>query len=56
MATPNATLILLLTPVLACFHASPQQVGTNKVEGQADTYTLSVKSQLVVETVMVKDK
>ena len=56
MATPNATLILLLTPVLACFHASAQQVGTNKVEGQADTYTLSVKSQLVVETVMVKDK
>lgn len=56
MATPNAILILLLTPLLACFHASAQQVGTNKVEGQADTYTLSVKSQLVVETVVVKDK
>lgn len=33
-----------------------QQIGTNKTQGQADTYTLSVKTQLVVETVVVKDK
>ncbi len=33
-----------------------QQVGQNKQAGAPDTYTLSVKAQLVVETVMVKDK
>ena len=32
-----------------------QQVGTNAT-GKSDTYTLTVKSQLVVETVVVKDK
>jgi VWFA-related protein len=36
--------------------AGAQQIGTNKAEGKADTYTLSVKSQLVVETVVAKDK
>jgi len=39
-----------------CIAAHAQQIGTNKVAGQSDTYTLSVKSQLVVETVVVKDK
>ena len=33
-----------------------QQIGSNKTDGQADRYTLTVKSQLVVETVVVKDK
>jgi VWFA-related protein len=36
--------------------AAAQQIGTNKAPGVPDTYTLSVKSQLVVETVVVKDK
>jgi VWFA-related protein len=36
--------------------AAAQQIGTNKAPGAPDTYTLSVKSQLVVETVVVKDK
>lgn len=43
---------LLMTAALA----GAQQVGTNKAAGAADTYTLSVKSQLVVETVVAKDK
>ncbi len=39
--------------------ASPmhaQTIGQNKEPGAADTYTLSVRSQLVVEAVTVKDK
>ncbi len=36
--------------------AMAQQVGQNKQAGAPDTYTLSVKAQLVVETVVVKDK
>ena len=42
--------------LLASLSASAQQIGTNKTPGSEDTYTLSVKSQLVVETVVVKDK
>ncbi len=41
---------LLAAPVPA------QQIGGNKQSGASDTYTVSVKSQLVVETVVVKDK
>jgi VWFA-related protein len=33
-----------------------QQIGTNASSDQNQTYTLTVKSQLVVETVVVKDK
>jgi VWFA-related protein len=40
----------------AAAHASAQQIGQNKSPGATETYTLSVKSQLVVETVVVKDK
>src|SRR5580704_16136214 len=36
--------------------ASAQQTGQNKAPGESPTFTLSVKSQLVVETVVVKDK
>ncbi len=36
--------------------ARGQQIGSNKKDGQAATYTLTVKSQLVVETVVAKDK
>ena len=48
----------LLTLLFAMsFLALPaQQVGTNATPGKADSYTLQVKSQLVVETVVVKDK
>ena len=47
----------LTSMLLATALAAPaQQVGTNKNPGAADTFTLSVKSQLVIETVTVKDK
>jgi VWFA-related protein len=36
--------------------ARSQQIGTNAAPGQGQTYTLTVKSQLVIETVVVKDK
>ena len=40
-----------------CEHASfAQTVGTNKQAGQNGSFTLKVNSQLVVETVVVKDK
>jgi VWFA-related protein len=42
--------LLLTAPVIA------QQIGTNKSPGAADSYTLSVTAQLVVEAVVVKDK
>ncbi|HZY61870.1 MAG TPA: VWA domain-containing protein [Edaphobacter sp.] len=49
-------MLLLLACIVACPHAHAQQIGTNKTPGQADTYTLSVQSQLVVETIVVRDK
>jgi VWFA-related protein len=36
--------------------AGAQQVGTNTTPGQADSYKLTLNSQLVIETVEVKDK
>jgi VWFA-related protein len=42
--------ILLALPLAA------QQIGTNQVQGKDGTFTMSVKSQLVTETVTVKDK
>jgi VWFA-related protein len=52
--TRNSALLMLL------FVAAPltaQQIGTNAPQpGQEATYTLSVKSQLVTESVIVKDK
>ena len=49
----------LLSLLIALAMAAPavaQQVGQNKSAGAGETYTLSVKAQLVVETVVVKDK
>ena len=40
----------------ASISALSQQIGTNASPDQSPTYTLTVKSQLVVETVVVKDK
>ncbi len=50
--------ILLAISVLVVFAASAvgQQIGQNKPAGASETYTLSVKAQLVVETVVAKDK
>ncbi len=47
-------LFVLLTLVAA--QASAQQIGQNTSANASGTYTLTAKSQLVVETVVVKDK
>ncbi|HMH13010.1 MAG TPA: VWA domain-containing protein [Edaphobacter sp.] len=46
---------LVATAAIASF-AGAQQIGTNETHGKEATYTLSVKSQLVTESVIVKDK
>lgn len=53
MPSPRALLAFLFTVASS---TSAQQIGRNKSAGPSDTYTLSVKAQLVVETVVVKDK
>ena len=50
----TVTVLLLCAFVHGSLHG--QQIGSNKPEGQPETYTLAVKSQLVMETVVVKDK
>jgi VWFA-related protein len=47
-------LLVLLTLIGA--HATAQQIGQNTSANASGTYTLTAKSQLVVETVVVKDK
>src|SRR5882757_3615067 len=47
-------LFLLLTLIAA--KATAQQIGQNTSGSTSGTYTLTVKAQLVVETVVVKDK
>ncbi len=42
--------------MFATLSAGAQTIGQNKSEDAAQTYTMSVRSQLVVETVVVKDK
>ena len=49
-------LALLIASVVPIVPVCAQQIGTNVVQGKDTTYTLSVKAQLVTETVVVKDK
>src|SRR5580658_558944 len=42
--------------LLATLSAGAQTIGQNTTPGAPQNYTLSVRSQLVVETVVVKDK
>ena len=53
MTLRNFLAAVLLSLMLS---ASAQQIGTNAIQGKDSTYTLSVKAQLVTETVTVKDK
>jgi VWFA-related protein len=53
MRNPNPIFVLL---TLLAANASAQQIGQNKSPNASDAYTLSVKAQLVVEAVVVKDK
>jgi len=48
--------ILAVLMLLGTALGQAQSVGTNQQEGQNGTFTLSVNSQLVIETVVVKDK
>src|ERR1700734_3718754 len=48
--------LLSIFLLLALAYASAQQTGQNKSPSEPGTFTLTVKSQLVVETVVVKDK
>src|SRR5665213_2197974 len=48
--------LLFVAALGAGLNAAAQQIGTNATPGQNGAYTLSVKSQLVVETVVAKDK
>ena len=48
--------ILLILLTLIAAQASAQQIGQNTPANASGTYTLTAKSQLVVETVVVKDK
>ncbi len=50
------TAVLLLATLGLAIDASAQQIGTNAGQGPTDAYTLTVKSQLVIETVVAKDK
>jgi VWFA-related protein len=45
-----------LIATLIALPAFAQTIGTNKTPGKDDTFTLSVKSQLVTEAVVIKDK
>jgi VWFA-related protein len=47
---------LLVTLLATDVPALAQQTGTNEMSGQNGTFTLTVNSQLVIETVVVKDK
>jgi len=47
---------LLSITLLATLSAGAQTIGQNKAPGSSDTMTISVRAQLVVETVVVKDK
>jgi len=47
---------LLTLLFLTTLSGGAQTIGQNKTPGASDTYTLSVRSQLVIETVVAKDK
>jgi VWFA-related protein len=48
--------LTLITVFGVALMADAQQIGTNAVQEQNGAYTLTVKSQLVIETVVAKDK
>ena len=48
--------LLLLTALFAGAGLPAQQIGSNTAPGQTETFKMTLNSQLVVETVVVKDK
>lgn len=55
MNTPVKTILLVFLTLIAA-QATAQQIGQNTSANASGTYTLTAKAQLVVETVVVKDK
>ena len=51
----RSVFIMLLTAMFSA-NTLAQTIGQNKPFGKSDTFTLSVRSQLVIETVVVRDK
>src|ERR1700678_325438 len=49
-------MLLAMIALLTASYTDAQQVGQNKSPSESTTYTFTAKSQLVVETVVVKDK
>ena len=49
-------MLIALLLLIAAAHATAQQIGQNTSGTASGTYTLTAKAQLVVETVVVKDK
>jgi VWFA-related protein len=52
----SLALLILMACVGSALQIRGQTIGQNKEPGASDTYTLSVRSQLVVEAVTVRDK
>lgn len=48
--------VTILAATMVVSAARAQQTGSNQMSGQNGTFTLTVSSQLVIETVVVKDK
>lgn len=56
MTTRLSILSAVTLVALSGSFTTAQQIGTNEAQGKDTTYTLNVKSQLVTESVVVKDK
>ncbi len=50
------TWAVLIAALAVGVGVSAQEIGSNKAQGQTETFKLTLNSQLVVETVVVKDK
>ena len=56
MKTSLPIVLVILAAIVEPLLASSQQIGTNEIQGKDKTYTLNVKSQLVTESIVVRDK
>lgn len=54
--TTSLSMMCAVAAVMAPLLMNAQQIGSNEIQGKDKTYTLNVKSQLVTESVVVRDK
>ena len=52
----SPSMMCAIAAIAAPLLMNAQQIGTNEIQGKDKTYTLNVKSQLVTESVVVRDK